>query len=152
MFVPGRMLHVKQQLRMFLWWELVVNLLRRQGTDNYPLPVLTASSDQLVDPVKASSLYHSRLFTAWVMKVQNLKWLKRNPRHRNVWSVSSECMTFFLSFYSCTNQHQLKDTYVNHCLHRQSQMVNMLRLARTVSYFAKCAYSSRDWIEKIQAS
>lgn len=50
MFVPGRMLHVKQQLRMFLRWELVVNLLRRQGTDNNPLPVLTASSDQLVDP------------------------------------------------------------------------------------------------------
>lgn len=44
------MLHVKQQLRMFLRWELVVNLLRRQGTDNNPLPVLTASSDQLVDP------------------------------------------------------------------------------------------------------
>lgn len=44
------MLHVKQQLRMFLRWELVVNLLRRQETDNNPLPVLTASSDQLVDP------------------------------------------------------------------------------------------------------
>lgn len=146
MFVPGRMLHVKQQLRMFLWWELVVNLLRRQGTDNNPLPVLTASSDQLVDP--GQSLLTLPLPFVYSLSYEGTELEMTQEKS----CVSSECMTFFLSFYSCTNQHQLKDTYVNHCLHRQSQMVNMLRLARTVSYFAKCAYSSRDWIEKIQAS
>lgn len=102
--VWGWMQHVKQKMRMLLWCGSVVNLLCRLCKDNSPFPVVTAASDQLVDPASsASNLPHSRR-EAWRV------WL-------DVSNISSKFQTFSVGPGICPSlgpATQLRDAHVKH--------------------------------------